>query len=112
MTIVDQMAQDADRRRALARDVDRLETTLLARFSPPLRPETVQHCLDECIALFELSTVRNYLAILIERTATDRLRAEVERGREGDRGGCLVLAGGSELGREHVHTGKDTGRKS
>jgi hypothetical protein len=54
-----------------------LEARLIARFSPPLRPEAVQRCLGDVIAHFDTARVKTYLAVLIERRATDRLRAAV-----------------------------------
>jgi hypothetical protein len=60
-------------------DLDRLEAKLIKRFSPPLRPEEVEHCLQSCIAMFESARVQTYVTLLIERAATDRLEAEVER---------------------------------
>ena len=59
-------------------DLDRLEAQLVHKFSPPLRHEDVERCLVSCIAMFESAPVRMYLPLLIERAATDRLRAEVE----------------------------------
>jgi hypothetical protein len=52
-----------------------LEQRLVARFSPPLRPEEVERCLGETVAKFDAAPVRTYLSVLIERAATDRLRA-------------------------------------
>jgi hypothetical protein len=60
-------------------ELDRLETRLMARFSPPLRPELVQRCLIDCRAMFESARVRTYVTLLTERAATDRLRAELQR---------------------------------
>jgi hypothetical protein len=54
-------------------DFERLEATLLAEFSPPLRAEEVQRHLIECIETFQVATVRNYLSVLIERAARQQL---------------------------------------
>ncbi len=53
-----------------SRKLDYLEAQLIARFSPPLRPEEVQRCLIDCIASYESARVRSYLPVLIEREAT------------------------------------------
>jgi hypothetical protein len=55
-------------------DFERLEARLIAEFSPPLRPEEVQRCLVGCVTHYQTATVRNYLSVLIEREARDRLR--------------------------------------
>ena len=54
-----------------------LETRLLRRFSPPLRPEHVQRCLVETVMRFEDAPVRAYLPVLIERAAVTQLEASV-----------------------------------
>ena len=53
--------------------IELLTRRLNAEFSPPLRPEAVGHCLVESIRSFESATVRNFLPVLIERTARGRL---------------------------------------
>jgi hypothetical protein len=58
-----------------------LEQRLIARFSPPLRPEAVQRCLVETVLRFEGARVRTYRSVLIERAATDRLRTAVGEAR-------------------------------
>ncbi len=63
-----------------SRKLDYLEAQLIARFSPPLRPEEVQRCLIDCIASYESARVRSYLPVLIEREATGRL-LEMSRSR-------------------------------
>ena len=60
------------------KELDRLKARLIERFSPPVRPEDVERCLHSCIAMFETARVRNYLLLLIERVATERLLAEVQ----------------------------------
>ena len=54
-----------------------LETRLVRRFSPPLRPEHVQRCLVETVMRFEDAPVRAYLPVLIERAAITQLEASV-----------------------------------
>jgi hypothetical protein len=54
-----------------------LETRLIAKFSPPLRPEEVQRCLIDAVASLATSRIQVYLPVLIERAATDRLRLAV-----------------------------------
>jgi hypothetical protein len=54
-----------------------LEARLMARFSPPLRPEHVQRCLVETVVRLNDARVRTYLPILIERAVTDQLQGEV-----------------------------------
>jgi hypothetical protein len=73
-----------------------LEARLLSRFSQ-LHPDQVRRCLGDAMAQFEGARVRNFLAVLIERAATDRLRVlEREAGglsglrRRGRRGGAVV----------------------
>jgi hypothetical protein len=66
-----------------------LEERLIAKFSPPLRPEEVQRCLVETVAAFEDAPVRTYLSVLIERSATDRLRTAVR-----DAPGCAAIRQG------------------
>lgn len=64
-----------------AADHRRLEREMRRRFSPPLRPDQVERCVDDCVAQYEHATVRTYLSILVERAAVSRLRrlvAEVE----------------------------------
>jgi hypothetical protein len=52
-----------------------LEAQLIARFSPPLRPEAVQRCLCDVVAHYDAARVRTYVAALIERRATEQLQA-------------------------------------
>ena len=54
-------------------DWSSLEARLLSRFSQ-LHPEAVRRCLRDSMTQFEGARVRTYLAVLIERAATDRLR--------------------------------------
>jgi hypothetical protein len=56
------------------RKLEHVEAHLVAKFSPPLRPEEVRRCLFDCVASFESARVRLYLPVLIERDATERLR--------------------------------------
>ena len=60
-----------------SREFRQLEQRLMAQFSPPLSAEEVSRCLVECIRRFEGARVRTYLWVLIERAATDRVRAAV-----------------------------------
>src|SRR4051794_31418761 len=53
---------------------ERLEARFIAEFRPPLRPEQVQHCVGACRTTYRSATVRNYLSLLVERDARDRLR--------------------------------------
>jgi hypothetical protein len=55
------------------RDLKHLEAQLIARFCPPLAPEEVQACLIDCVARFETARVRQYVPLLIERDARQRL---------------------------------------
>jgi hypothetical protein len=57
-----------------SRQLEGLEVKLIARFSPPLRPEEVQRCLLDCVAAYESASIRSYLPLLIERDATTRLQ--------------------------------------
>ena len=57
-----------------------LEARLIATFSPPLRPEQVQRCLLDAAARFGDARIQTYLPVLIERSATDRLRSAVTQG--------------------------------
>jgi len=59
-------------------DFERLEARLIVEFSPPLRPEDVQRCLVACVTKYQSATVHNYLSVLIEREAHDRLRASTK----------------------------------
>lgn len=54
-----------------------LERRLVSRFSPPLPAEEVERCLRDCIADYQDAPVRNYIAVMIERAATDHLRSVV-----------------------------------
>jgi hypothetical protein len=56
-----------------------LEAKLLARFSPPLRPEEVQRCLLDTVAVFSTARIRTYLPLLIERAVRDRLQTACQR---------------------------------
>ena len=56
-------------------EVRRLEARLMIRYCPPLEPEAVRECVRSCLAMFEQATVRTYVAVLVERAASDRLRA-------------------------------------
>ena len=56
-----------------------LEERLIARFSPPLRPDEVRRCLAQCAVSYQDARVRTYLPILIERNAVDRLLAVVRQ---------------------------------
>ena len=56
------------------RELRHLEAQLIAMFSPPLRPEEVQRCLFDCVARDESAHVRQFLPVLIEREARQRLR--------------------------------------
>ncbi len=66
-------------------DLQSIGRRLLSRFSPPLQAEEVDRCLRECIATFEDAPVRNYLSVLIERAAADRLRSVVHDMPQGSR---------------------------
>jgi hypothetical protein len=54
-----------------------IEERLIARFSPPLRPDEVQRRLVETVRSFEEARIRTYLAVLIERAATEHLLSVV-----------------------------------
>jgi len=60
-------------------DFDRLETRLLAEFSPPLHAEEVRRRLLNCIASYQSAVVRSYLPLLIERTTREQLRVLIAR---------------------------------
>jgi hypothetical protein len=62
-----------------AAELGRVEDRLIARFSPPLRPEQVQRVVLDTIARFDGAPVTTFLPILIERAAADRLQAAIER---------------------------------
>jgi hypothetical protein len=53
---------------------------LAARFSPPLSGDEVERCLLEAVASFRDAPVRTYMAVLIERAATDLLQTAVRAG--------------------------------
>ena len=55
-------------------ELKRLEKRLMLEFSPPLQPEEVQRCLVASVTRYRSATVHNFLSILIEREAHDRLR--------------------------------------
>ena len=57
-----------------------LEERLIARFSPPMRPEDVERCLTETVVSYQDARVTMYLAVLIERAAVDHLQAIVRQG--------------------------------
>ena len=50
-----------------------LEARLICRFNH-VHPDEVRQCLRDSMAQFEGATIRTYLAVLIERAATERLR--------------------------------------
>jgi hypothetical protein len=78
-----------------------IEERLIARFSPPLRPEDVRRCLAESVVGFEDARVRMYLLVLVERAATDRLQACVRRG-NGMAGGPGRDAGQRRSSQDHL----------
>jgi hypothetical protein len=55
-------------------DLERLETQLIAEFSPPLRPDEIRRQLLQCVASYQSAVVRTYLPMLIERETRERLR--------------------------------------
>ena len=55
-----------------------LEARLMARFTPPLRPEQVERAIANAVAALEDAPVRMYLPVLIERAATRRLESELD----------------------------------
>jgi hypothetical protein len=55
-------------------DLERLETQLIAEFSPALRPDEIRRHLLECVASYQAAVVRTYLPMLIERETRERLR--------------------------------------
>jgi hypothetical protein len=57
-----------------------LEDRLIARFSPAVRPEDVRRCVAQIAVGYDDARVRTYLAILIERGASERLQALVRQG--------------------------------
>lgn len=59
------------------RDFERLQSQLIAEFTPRLRPEEVQRCLVTSITSYQHAPVRTYLSVLIERAARDQLRSTV-----------------------------------
>ena len=54
-------------------DLERLETQLIAEFSPPLRADEIRRRLLQCVASYQSAVVRTYLPILIERDTRARL---------------------------------------
>ena len=60
-----------------AGDLSYLEARLLSRFSQ-LHADEVRRCLRDSVAQFDGARIRTFLAVLIERAATDRLR-DLER---------------------------------
>lgn len=57
-----------------------LEARLIARFGPSVGPDEVRRCVAQIAVGYEDAKVRTYLAILIERAATERLQARVRQG--------------------------------
>ena len=55
-------------------DLERLETQLIAEFSPPLGADEIRRHLLECVASYQAAVVRTYLPMLIERETRARLR--------------------------------------
>jgi hypothetical protein len=51
---------------------------LAVRFVPPLRFNDVRRCIEDAAATFASAPIRTYVVVLVERIATDRLRAAVE----------------------------------
>jgi hypothetical protein len=68
------MADEPDEPDAL-QELDGLEERLIARFSPPLRPDDVKRCLARSAASFRDARVRIHLPILVERAAVEQLQA-------------------------------------
>jgi hypothetical protein len=64
-------------------EVRRIEARLVIRYCPPLEPEQIRDCVHDCLAMYETATVRTYVAVLVERTASTRLRALVRDLQEG-----------------------------
>jgi hypothetical protein len=58
--------------------VGALQARLMARFTPPLRPEQVERALADAVAALQDAPVRMYLPVLIERAATRRLERELD----------------------------------
>ena len=56
------------------REMADVERRLIAEFSASLPAEEVQRCIVEVIARFDRAPVRNYMEVLVERIARDRLR--------------------------------------
>ena len=54
-------------------DWSHLEARLSSRFSR-LHPDDVRRCVRDSMAQFADARIRTYLAVLVERAATDRLR--------------------------------------
>jgi hypothetical protein len=65
------------------RELNRVTTRLVEKFSLSARPDDVERCLATAMATFESARVRTYLMLLIERAATDLLRAEAQGGLRG-----------------------------
>jgi hypothetical protein len=61
-------------------DLDDVEARLMAKFGHHLRAEQIERCLVDVIASFQDARVRQYLPMLIERAATERLTAAVRDG--------------------------------
>jgi len=55
-------------------NLEHLEAQLIAKFSPPLRPEEIQRCRIDCVASYESAIVCAYLPLLMKRDTTERLR--------------------------------------
>jgi hypothetical protein len=51
---------------------------LAARFVPPLGSMEVRRCIEDVATTFAAAPIQTYVAVLVERIATDRLRAVVE----------------------------------
>ena len=63
-------------------DRARLEERLIARFVPPLESAEVHRAIDDAVAMFATAPVRNFVALLVERVASDRLRTAASRAEE------------------------------
>jgi len=56
-------------------DLCQLEARLVAQYVPPLTRMDVVRAIDAALARFDTASVRTYVLVLVERIATDRLRA-------------------------------------
>jgi hypothetical protein len=61
-------------------ELERIETRLIGDFCPPLQPDEVRRSVAASVAMFQSGSVLNYVSILVEREAEDRLRALVVNG--------------------------------